>query len=165
MVEKVTPNVHDSLYWVNKNDPRGPQPADPANDPQYTLWEAPVQDWLKTNGQPLEPVTISSSYDRAHNTINKSPKVTFLYPTQNTALPKDIPTTLLVLVTHTETNPILKIDYFINDVLVGGSQTNPFFFSFTPKDIQSIKETNTLKAMATDSLGNVGETSIVFTVK
>ena len=37
--------VHDILYWVNKDDPTGPPPANPAGDPQFALWDLPVQNW------------------------------------------------------------------------------------------------------------------------
>ena len=38
-------DVHDILYYVNKNDPRGPNPQNPARDPQFALWEYPVTLW------------------------------------------------------------------------------------------------------------------------
>jgi len=37
--------VHDILYYVNKNDPTGPQPANPASDSQYWNWELPISNW------------------------------------------------------------------------------------------------------------------------
>ncbi len=36
-------SVHEILYWVNKDDPTGPSPSNPASDPQYTYWDAPVR--------------------------------------------------------------------------------------------------------------------------
>lgn len=38
---------HDILYYVNRDDPRGPQPDKPENDPQYKNWEKDVKDWYK----------------------------------------------------------------------------------------------------------------------
>lgn len=38
--------VHNILHWVNKSNPTGPAPANPASDPQYTNWEYGVQTWL-----------------------------------------------------------------------------------------------------------------------
>lgn len=35
--------VHEILYWVNKNDPLGPPPANPASDPQFIFWDTPVR--------------------------------------------------------------------------------------------------------------------------
>lgn len=38
-------NTHSILHYVNKDDPRGPYPQNPANDSQYTLWEYGVTRW------------------------------------------------------------------------------------------------------------------------
>lgn len=35
--------VHEILYWVSKNDPRGAAPSNPGNDPQYVYWDTPVR--------------------------------------------------------------------------------------------------------------------------
>ncbi len=43
-VENAVSGAHDILYFVNKDDPRGPQPTNPT-DPQYVLWEYPVSLW------------------------------------------------------------------------------------------------------------------------
>jgi 1A family penicillin-binding protein len=42
--------AHDILYWVDKNNPLGPAPSNPANDPQYAYWEYPVQQWASGIG-------------------------------------------------------------------------------------------------------------------
>ncbi|MDI6717677.1 MAG: transglycosylase domain-containing protein [Patescibacteria group bacterium] len=39
--------IHDILYYVDKNDPLGPVPKNPQNDPQFYLWENPAQNWLR----------------------------------------------------------------------------------------------------------------------
>lgn len=43
------PQVHDILFYVKKNDPQGPAPADPENDSQFQNWEEPVITWAKAN--------------------------------------------------------------------------------------------------------------------
>jgi membrane peptidoglycan carboxypeptidase len=35
--------IHEILYWVNKNDPTGPTPTNPASDSQFERWDAPVR--------------------------------------------------------------------------------------------------------------------------
>lgn len=39
--------VHEILHWVNTSNPQGDSPSNPASDPQYILWEEPVQKWLQ----------------------------------------------------------------------------------------------------------------------
>lgn len=46
----LTSGVHSILYWVNKDDPRGPAPQNPEADPEFDLWEAGVQNWAASQG-------------------------------------------------------------------------------------------------------------------
>jgi hypothetical protein len=41
--------IHTILYYVNKNDPTGPDPSNPASDPQFKNWETGVINWAKQN--------------------------------------------------------------------------------------------------------------------
>jgi membrane carboxypeptidase/penicillin-binding protein len=41
--------VHDILYYVDKNDPTGSDPTNPAIDPEYNNWEAGVENWATAN--------------------------------------------------------------------------------------------------------------------
>lgn len=44
-LESTIASAHDILHFVDKDDPRGPYPSNPANDSQYALWEYPVTLW------------------------------------------------------------------------------------------------------------------------
>ncbi|OHB23265.1 MAG: hypothetical protein A3J67_04160 [Parcubacteria group bacterium RIFCSPHIGHO2_02_FULL_48_10b] len=59
---KTYPHVHDLLFYVDKDDPQGPIPQNPALDPQYANWEKPVIEWAREHipnfheyNQPLPP--------------------------------------------------------------------------------------------------------------
>jgi penicillin-binding protein 1C len=41
--------VHTILYYVDKSNPTGPDPADPTSDPQFHDWEIGVQNWWAAN--------------------------------------------------------------------------------------------------------------------
>lgn len=41
--------IHTILYYINKDDPRGPLPLRPEGDPQFWNWEIPVLNWAKKN--------------------------------------------------------------------------------------------------------------------
>lgn len=43
-------NAHDILYFVDKDDPRGPNPRNPQRDPQFERWEYPVSVWKSLKG-------------------------------------------------------------------------------------------------------------------
>ena len=42
--------IHDILYYVDKSDPTGSDPTNPAIDPQYNNWETGVENWARANG-------------------------------------------------------------------------------------------------------------------
>jgi len=42
-------DTHSILYYVDKNNPLGPQPTNPENDPQYALWQIGINNWLIKN--------------------------------------------------------------------------------------------------------------------
>jgi hypothetical protein len=46
-VADVYANVHSILHFVDKNNPTGGRPANPASDGQYENWEYGVQEWNK----------------------------------------------------------------------------------------------------------------------
>lgn len=48
--ESLSGGVHSILYWVNKDDPRGPQPNNPGSDSQFNHWEYAVRLWATQNG-------------------------------------------------------------------------------------------------------------------
>ncbi len=50
--EVLSGGVHSILYWINKDNPRGPTPTNTENDSQFKNWEYGVQKWLQANGTP-----------------------------------------------------------------------------------------------------------------
>ena len=50
--EVLSGGVHSILYWLNKNDPRGPAPTNPSDDPQFDRWEYQVRIWAQSQGLP-----------------------------------------------------------------------------------------------------------------
>jgi 1A family penicillin-binding protein len=49
-VETITGGVHTILYWIDKNNPRGPMPSNPGADSQFKNWEYAVRKWVTNNG-------------------------------------------------------------------------------------------------------------------
>jgi len=42
---------HDLLYWTDKNNPQGPAPSNPAQDPQFSYWEYGVSSWYYAHSE------------------------------------------------------------------------------------------------------------------
>ncbi len=69
-------NIHEILYWVNKDDPRGPVPQNPSSDGQFRFWDPPVIAWAQKNAVVGAPI---------NNSANSSTSTTL--PPQNTNPP------------------------------------------------------------------------------
>lgn len=46
--------AHSILHYVNRDDPRGPYPSNPARDSQYEYWEWPISRWSGGTHAPQE---------------------------------------------------------------------------------------------------------------
>lgn len=157
---RVLTNIHSILNWVEKDNPNGPLPENPENDPQFNLWEYPVRLWATENNI-VEGGSIPTQHDPVH-TPQTRPQIVFTNINTDTTHP--ITTPLTVKVSYTTVYPVKKIDYFLNGVFVGSSTTHPFSFTFSPHTVQNIQAKNTLRAVIYDSVfnKNTTETSIQF---
>lgn len=160
--EILQPNVHDILYWVDKNNFLGPKPANPGNDSQYKNWETAVQDWWASHAQNYSfgaPGPKPTGYDDVHTTANK-PKVTITSPQSGAVLAQHSPVT--VTISAQGPYQIAKFDVFINDAYVG-TQTNSTSYTFIPSATNNLRSVNELRVIATDTVYNTGEAAISFT--
>jgi 1A family penicillin-binding protein len=154
------PNVHEILYWVDKNNPYGPVPENPSDDPQFNHWEYPVQKWLQT--QYLPTPTEPKNYDDVHTTA-KSPRLGIITPENNSAYNKDQKITIQI--SNSGSYQLAKVDFYINNTYLGSSSISPFLYSFTPAEIRGvISGKNTLKVVATDSVYNKSEVVVEFNI-
>ncbi|MHB8660978.1 MAG: transglycosylase domain-containing protein [Minisyncoccota bacterium] len=64
---------HSLLYWVDKNNPLGPPPTNPSQDPQFPYWEYGVTAWYQSHpelfsGGVMLPVPLSTATSTATTT-------------------------------------------------------------------------------------------------
>ncbi len=159
--EKVLTQIHNILYWVDKNNPRGPFPINPQKSPQFYLWEKPVRDWVKKQNIKEDISIPLKEYDNIHTPEN-SPVIKIVSPLNNQRVNKNEKIT--VLIDTQNKYPLSRVDFYINDNFIGSSKSSPFSFSFILKELNNIKTINKLKIIGYDSVLNKGETSILFNV-
>lgn len=147
--QKTGPAYHSILYYVDKNDPLGPAPVNPAQDPQFNLWENAVKKWAEKNATSTSIISGSSA------SANK-PMIRIVAPLANQPITSD---NLEVRVEAAAANGISRIEYYLNGNLwqtIAG--TAPFS--------QSISFLNngfhTLKAVVCDNAENCNEASVDF---
>ncbi|MDE1988173.1 MAG: PBP1A family penicillin-binding protein [Patescibacteria group bacterium] len=160
--EEVVPtNVHSILYWIDKSDPLNKnQPQNPENDPQFKNWEYSIQEWLKNQNLPKDPVK-PTEFDNIHTEKNK-PKITIkLNPNKEYDKNEQINIKTMSLGTY----PLLKVEYVINGEYIGTSNKPPFDFIIIPNEVENIKKENELRAIGYDSVFNKGEDAVNIKIK
>jgi 1A family penicillin-binding protein len=156
-------NVHSILYWIDKNNPLGPQPTDPTADPQYKNWEYGVQNWWTANQSKytiVTPASVPGGYDPTHTAVSKP---IFEITGVSTGVYNKNDTVSLAIGQTTQ-NTIQKIDVFVNNVYITSLKSAPFTTSFIPSDISNIAAHNTIRIIGYDTNGNSGETTTTFDV-
>lgn len=152
--ERVIPNPHSILHWVDTANPRGPSPTNPEKNPQYNRWEAGFQRWIAMHpglvpGYQNKP----NGFDDVHTEENK-PKVLIQSPSQMTPIDKNNTATIQLSVDSKY--GIKNIEYYLNGQYIG-SGNNPDAFNFIPDDAGATSGTNTLRVVVTDTVYNRGE--------
>ncbi len=144
-------SVHDILYWVDKNDPLGPPPAHPEDDPQFVRWETPVRAWALQNGYADQsPSVIPTATDNIHTQSGSSISLSGIDQSKTYSLNDS----LSIMVNSSGQYPVSKASLYINDVFAVSLDRQPFIFRFSPKDIAGIRETNTIRVSTQDSIYN-----------
>lgn len=163
--ERFVPNVHDILYWVNKDDPRGPIPQNPSSDSQFGLWEYGVALWLQTNGSVATGT--ASALQGTSGTLpvpELNPKITIVNPNGGQRIQSNDRVTVRIKAESDFT--LTRADFFINNTFLGTVTNSPFSFSFRVEDIDGIqKGNNTLRVVGYDDKLNKSEALVTVEVR
>ncbi|MDO8572792.1 MAG: PBP1A family penicillin-binding protein [bacterium] len=159
--ERILTNVHEILYWVDKNNPLGPRPEHPEGDPQFSLWEKPVREWVARQGIGEQSRDIiPKEVDDVHGP-GFSPNITVVYPNDGASLHAS--GKVFVSINSAGRFPLARADFFVNDIFIGSSNKDPFGFSFIPNEIDGMKpQGNTLRVVGYDSVFNTSSVSVLF---
>ncbi|MBI5221950.1 MAG: PBP1A family penicillin-binding protein, partial [Candidatus Magasanikbacteria bacterium] len=164
IVERSYLPAHSILHYVNKDDPRGPALENPADDPQYQIWENAIQDWVKREKEKNPNWEISfedppTEYDDEHAT-ELAPVINVVYPTDNATLySRQIDTNIH----FSAPRGVGKVTYKIDDRYVGVVKTNPFNLNYYAKWLEP--GAHALTILVEDDIGNKTEQIINFTLE
>lgn len=161
--ERVITNVKSILYWVDRNDIQGPRPNNIENNRQYINWNTPIQNWWSQNAQNYNNTSINdipTEYDNIHG--NYKPTVSLIEPKPDTVYSSSQSINVLIS-QNVNLYALTRMDIFINGNLMN-SLTPPFNYSFIPKDITNLKDTNEIIIKVYDSVYNTAEINSTFKV-
>lgn len=145
--------IHDILYWVNKDNPRGGTP-NPWGDVQFPYWDYPVQLWA--SGQRLPTTGIQAAAAPAAQIT----PFHITSPQSGTIISSMSSYTFTAAHPHPEN--VSSVTYYLNGEKIGSSETSPYQISYWPNNSRGPAE---LKAVAKLRDGSTDEQTITFTIQ
>jgi 1A family penicillin-binding protein len=145
------PQIHDILFWAQRENPQGPMPENPTADPQFANWEAGVTRWLQQN---------FPDWQRYQNTPSATfrPVISILEPKEG----ETVSGQALEVLARVESNrAIQEVSIFFNQRLIitfDGNPDNLYSVYFIPQNWQAENE---IKLQAIDDRGVVTTKSTV----
>ena len=161
--ERAVRNIHSTLFWIDKSNPRVPRTTSPDSDLQFPRWEYAVQKWVEEQGLQQQLTTDIPTETDPYHTAGSSPRLSFLSPENGAAFSS--PATLRATLSASSKYPLAKVEFFINNFFVGTVTKAPWSLSISLSDLDGLQATNELKAVAYDIVQNRGEATIHFTTK
>ncbi|HTX87099.1 MAG TPA: transglycosylase domain-containing protein [Candidatus Nanoarchaeia archaeon] len=159
IIEKTYRQNHCILYYVNKDDPTGPAPADPTQDPQFAEWEKDVQAWAAktatSSALSAATGTPPTAYDNVHTAENK-PMVKINSPANNAIINGSFLTTD---VQASAPRGINSVSYYINGNLFATKSGG--FFNLNNQSLSFLANGyHNLKVTACDDVDNCSSDSV-----
>ncbi|MFA6486155.1 MAG: penicillin-binding protein [Candidatus Magasanikbacteria bacterium] len=157
--ERIYLPPHDILNYVVRTDPRGPDPSNPSDDPQYAGWEEGLQSWVYRMSASGTPVVLSApptGYDTGQS-AELMPTVMILSPTASSTLTgRD----LAIAVRVSAPRGVTQVHYEVDNYNLGIAREFPFSFNYTLNEVR--RGWHVLTATASNEYGDTGAAQIPF---
>ncbi|MDQ5957728.1 MAG: penicillin-binding protein [Patescibacteria group bacterium] len=147
-------SVHSILYYVDKDNPREPAPANPSSDPQFRNWEASVMSWKGQTGY-IETATQDDETNVEPGELDiKIENISKKYDKEDE-----------VIINLERYSGVASVKFYLNDTYLGTLTKKPYRFSFYPSEMSDIKNRNTIKVIGYDINNNSKEDTEVLNIK
>lgn len=152
--EKIFHEGHSELWYLDKDDPRGPAPTRPQDDPQFTNWESSVQSWVTKNNWNTTS-TAPTEVDDIH-TSDAKPSVSIWSPVSNESWNSRKGN---VSASATAKRRIVRVEVSSNGSTLGSSNTEPWNIPIQlPNNME--RGFHDLTVTAIDDVGNRGSATV-----
>lgn len=156
-------DVHTILHWIDKEKPLEIKPFPGSNDSQYRNWEYGVINWWNQNSHKypyISELNKPTFFDPIHTEELKP--ILEIEGVENKTYKKD--EKIIISIISKNTNPIKKIDVFVNNTYITSLKTAPFVTTINPTELGNLENKNVIKVIGTDVLGSVGQNETSFLV-
>ncbi|RJR30643.1 penicillin-binding protein [Candidatus Parcubacteria bacterium] len=154
IVEKTFTQAHNILHYVDKENPRGEAPADPASDWQYQNWEEAVRNWAGANNLTVED--LPTEYDNIH-LPEYQPEIRIVNPGSGSKITSR---NIDIEIVASAAKGVSKVEYYIENSLIGVSLSSPFSLNGYIGDPEIGDGFYNLTAIAFDQYGNKSSDTI-----
>ncbi len=158
--EKTFSDPHSILYYIDKNDPLGPIPSNPAKDPQFTLWENAVQKWAEKQASSSK-TTLSNEAppkekDNLHTKENL-PNINIIEPINNQMVDS---VALVINVEAEAKRGIKKVEFLIDNIQFATKNEAPYTVTRRVDFLDN--GFHNLKIIACDDIDNCSQKEVEF---
>jgi 1A family penicillin-binding protein len=153
-IEEKSINIyHDILYYVDKENPLGPVPTNPGNDPQFSSWESAVQGWAAKNASSSVSLINYQEFGKEEN----KPTIKILNPKDGDQINDML---LSVSIDSSAKRGISRVEYYLNNNLW---ETQWGDTKSLNKELSNINNgLNYLKVRVCDDVENCNEDTVSF---
>jgi len=151
---------HDILHYVTKDDPRGPIPASPTDDPQYENWEAALQAWAlreQAAGRFVAFTEPPTEVDLFSSDPSLAPTVTVMSPAANSTVTDRH---INISVNASAPRGISQVVFKVDGNTIAINYAPPFELDYYLKTAS--KGQHTVTIIASDDLGNSSLVDVLF---
>ncbi len=153
--QRVIQEVRSILYWVDKNNPDGPVPEHPEQDPQFPGWENPVRRWALEHGLRDNELVADPRIETPEINFDILQSKLSVHPGENIIIyPK---------ISHSEA--ISEINVFVDGEFLKSLRGAFDIITFSPAALGLQPGTHALTLRVYESSGNRQEKSIDFTIE
>ena len=157
--ERTYAEYHSILHYVNREDPLGPAPANPGDDPYYASWEKGVSDWIAKRqletGVQIVQTSAPTEFDDVHVPANL-PVVRVTSPSANAEFDAR---TIEIDASAEAVRGVKRVEFYVDGFFLGADTSYPWHLSATIPNTLS-RGYHTLKAVAYDDADNSGSDTV-----
>ena len=150
---------HDILHYVRKDDPAGPPPENPADDPQYANWEWALEQWVARQQATGTFITLEeppTEYDSPQS-LELMPQLSVVFPANGQVVTSR---DMQFQISASAPRGVRLVTYYVDGLQVGSNTEPPFSLSYSARNLS--KGAHTLKVIAQDDMGNAAQQEVTF---
>ncbi len=154
---KTYPQIHSILYYLDKKNPLGPKPINPAEDPQFYNWESAVLSWARYNVPNFYEYNLPvPNFNESSSQLN-DPVISGFYPTNGEFI--TIPSSVKAEISSAK--QLKKVELYFNQKLINSANIAGNHFSYQYSLNEKLGPQNLIEIRAENAEGQQSSLKII----